>query len=201
LLDVDGVLAHFVQAALDAIQKVEFYDGDDIRFGRTFDPTIVTTWELHDSLPEPERSARDEVYRRMKARGGCLAIPVYDGAKEGFARLREIVDVTILTSPFNGSETWMHEREKWLEQHFGIHHRDIIHADKKFRVHGDVFIDDKPSHLHAWSDYWIGMGRDKTVRPVLWDSPRSADEIIGAGVFRVKSWDELIELLKREFAT
>ena len=140
LLDVDGVLGDFVSAALAHLSEVT---------GVKFDPISVTSWEVFDSIQEPFKSWKGTVYERMKARGGCSSIPVYDGAKEGVARLREIADVTILTSPFNGSATWMHEREKWLEQHFGIHHRDIIHADKKFRVHGDIFVDDKPSHLHA----------------------------------------------------
>lgn len=185
LLDVDGVIADFVSLALGIVHDItgKRYKSDDIR-----------TWEVFDSIPEHERE-KDEVYRRMKSRGGCSAIPVYDGAMEGVARLRGIADVTIVTSPFSGSETWMHERERWLEKHFGIDHRDVIHADKKFRIHGDVFIDDKVAHLHAWSDYWIGMGRDKRVQPVLWDSPRSGSEVVGAGVVRVKNWGEVFELV------
>lgn len=190
LLDVDGVLADFVSGALRVLRDIS---------GDTIDPNTITTWEMFDSIQESHKHYREAVYHDLKGPGGCSSLPVYSGAQEGVARLRELCDVTIVTSPFYGSKTWMHERERWLEQHFGIHHHDIIHADKKFRVHGDVFVDDKPSHLHAWSDYWIGMGRDKRVQPVLWDSLRNTNEVVGAGVARVKNWDELITLLKRGF--
>lgn len=178
LLDVDGVLAGFVESALDILHDIT---------GRRYPPSVVTHWDVFDSIQE--RAHQQVVYQRMKARGGCLSIPVIDGAKEGVARLREIADVTILTSPFNGSETWMHEREKWLEEHFNIDHRDVIHADKKFRVHGDIFIDDKPAHLYAWNQYWDGEEL-----AVLWDSPRSASELVPFR--RVKTWNEVIDLVR-----
>jgi 5'(3')-deoxyribonucleotidase len=219
LLDIDGVVADFVSAALALVQQVEFYDRDEpdgLRFGRAFDPSIIHTWELFDSLPEPERSARDEVYRRMKAPGGCRSIPVYPGSRNGVERLREICDITIVTSPFEGSPTWMHERERWLEEHFDIDRKHIIHATEKHRVHGDVFIDDKLSHLQAWLAYWRdkdplakailwdtprSRGQTWSERITRWDTPRSRGQTWSERITRVSNWDELIVFLKREFAT
>lgn len=183
LVDVDGVLANFTKAALDHLQALT---------GHCVNPEVITSWEVFDSVPEELRGWKDDVYLALKAPGGCSAIPVYEDAQVGMARLSEHAEVTIVTSPFNGSKTWMHEREQWLEKYFGIHHRNVVHADKKFRVHGDFFLDDKPDHVHQWCDYWIGMGRDTKVQPILWDSPRSANDIVGAGVLRAKSWDDVI---------
>jgi 5'(3')-deoxyribonucleotidase len=184
LLDCDGVLADFVSAALDVLHDLT---------GRRYDPSSVTTWEVFDSIPE--REAQEVVYQRMKARGGCLRIPIYESAREGVARLRELADVTVVTSPFSGSETWAHEREKWLHQHFGIEHRDVIHAHKKFRVHGDVFIDDKPEHLAAWVDYWVRSGRDRSVSALLWGTPRTTSESPPLPLRQVDRWSQVIDFI------
>lgn len=181
LLDVDGVLADFTSAALELVFK---------ETGRRYEPNAVTTWEVFDSIPEPFAQAR--VYGLLKGRGGCLGIPIYEGAQDGVARLRELADVTIVTSPFSGSETWMHEREKWLEQHFGIDHHDIIHAKKKSRVHGDIFIDDKPEHIEGWLQYWSARGLE--VMGLLWGTDRT----IGtpSHLTKVTDWETVLQLVR-----
>jgi hypothetical protein len=62
LLDVDGVLADFVQAALDHLHALA---------GHRVDPTIITTWEMFDSVPAPFKSWRGTVYGRLADPGGC----------------------------------------------------------------------------------------------------------------------------------
>jgi 5'(3')-deoxyribonucleotidase len=190
LLDVDGVIANFVQAALNVLHDLS---------GTVIDPNTITTGEVFDSIPEPYRSWKGAVYNDLKGRGGCRSIPVYPGSRNGVERLREICDVTIVTSPFEGSPTWMHERERWLEEHFDIDRKHIIHATEKHRVHGDVFIDDKLSHLQAWLAYW--RDKDPLAKAILWDTPRSRGQTWSERITRVSNWDELIVFLKREFAT
>jgi 5'(3')-deoxyribonucleotidase len=187
LLDVDGVLADFVQAALNVLLA---------ETGVAVNPSTITTWELFDSVPNEYRGWKGEVYSRLADRGGCLGIPVYPGAQEGVARLREIADVTIVTSPFEGSPTWMHERERWLAHHFGIDRKHVIHATEKHRVHGDVFIDDKLAHLHAWSAHWSRLGFE--CHAVLWETPRVStypQEI--ASVKRAKHWGDVCAIVDR----
>lgn len=181
LLDVDGVLADFVGAALGYLHGLT---------GRWYDADTIRTWEVFDSLPPEEQPFKEEVYARLKTRGGCTSIAVYGGAKEGVARLREIADVVVVTSPFGGSETWMHERETWLGEHFGIDRHDVIHASKKARIHGDVFVDDKTSHAVEWVGYWTGG------RAVLWHTPRSADDEAHPRILRARSWDDVIEVVR-----
>ena len=97
LLDVDGVLADFTLAALKLVQLLT---------GRHYEPSDVTTWEIFDSIPEPE--ARHEVYRILKDVGGCASIPVYPEAIDGVRELRKLANIIAVTSHFRGSPTWAH---------------------------------------------------------------------------------------------
>jgi len=153
LLDVDGVLANFIQATLDIVEDVSGvkYSHDDVK-----------TWELFNSLPK-HAHLKTSVYEQLKKPGGCFGIPVYPGAVEGVMRLKEVAHVVILTSPFHGSKTWMSEREEWLEHYFGIPHGDVIHGHHKHLVFGDMLVDDKDDHVGRWSiRHPKGVG-------VLWD--------------------------------
>lgn len=186
LVDCDGVLADFTSAALELVYEVT---------GRRYPPSDVTTWEVFDSIPEP--LAQKEVYRRLKGQGGCLGIPVYPDAKEGIARLREFAHIIVVTSPFKGSETWAHERELWLEQYFGTDIDYVIHARRKERVHGDIFIDDKPEHIDSWLSYWVHSGREPDALALLWETDRTITEKVDARAERVKDWADVYELVQR----
>ena len=182
-LDVDGVLADFAQAALDHVFALS---------GQRRDPSIVRTWEVFDSLPDLLH-LRKETYRRMKAAGGCYAIPVYDGAKEAVAELKELVDITIVTSPFKNAPTWMHEREQWLADHFGIDRDRVIHAGNKEAIHADFFPDDKESHIIGWQRYWRARG--VPVHGYLWHTGRNTNPAPHLEV--VRDWPTLIKLVKQ----
>ena len=185
LLDCDGVIADFTGAALALIRQLT---------GHVYAPEQITTWDIFDSLPKEPRSVRDEVYRRLKAIGGCASIPVYPGAVGGVRRLRKIADVIVVTSPFHGSPTWMHERESWLKWHFDI--TDVHHAKSKARVHGDVFVDDKPAHIEDWARFWVGEGRNPRAVPVLWKTPRMTDPLPTGSALVTSNWAEVIALVR-----
>lgn len=185
LVDVDGVLADFTKAALDLVHQVT---------GRQYKPSDVRTWEVFDSIPEPE--AKKEVYGLLKGRGGCMGIPVYEGAKEEFTKLRELADVVVVTSPFVGSEAWAHERELWLYAHFGIKPKDIIHAHKKERIHGNLFLDDKPEHIKDWLGYWVLSRRDTSCLGIVWETDRTINEPVPIGAHVAKSWDDVRRLVR-----
>lgn len=147
---------------------------------------------MFDSIPH-ELEHRKEVYDRMKGAGGCLAIPVYDGAQDAVRELRSLVDVTIVTSPFPGSPTWMSERERWLAEHFGIDRDNIFHGEKKWLVHGDILLDDKESHVDTWEKYWQKQGQNPL--GLLWHTNRNVAP--AAHVKVVKSWANVIDQVKQ----
>jgi len=185
LLDCDGVIADFTSATLELVHQVT---------GHRYNPNEVVTWEIFDSIPE-RKDAKDEVYGILKDAGGCTSIPLYPDAQEGVRRLREIADIVIVTSPFTGSPTWMHERELWLKHHFGIQH--VIHAKHKERIHGDFFIDDKPSHVKEWLDYWVRSGRDPKVTGMVWKTPRLLNDTVDPLATRVDTWEDVLSVLHR----
>ena len=189
LLDVDGVLADFVSAALTLVHQVT---------GRQHKPSDITTWELFDSLGEP-KEVQDAVYRVLKGRGGCTSIPAYDGAKEAIARLRKVSNIVIVTSPFSGSETWAHERGAWLKTHFDIDAEDVIYAKNKSRIHGDFFVDDKPEHVQDWIDYWTARYHGSAQWApkncgLLWSTDRTIDA--PSHLQRLYGWRDLYNLLE-----
>ncbi len=177
LIDVDGVLADFTTATLEVVHQLT---------GRRYEASSVTTWEVFDSIPEAE--AMSAVYDVIKGEGGCMGIPVYPGAKEGISLIRKRVHLVAVTTPFIGSKTWVHERFKWLEEHFQIRAKDVIFAKNKSRVHGDFFLDDKPEHVEDWISYW-----KMPQRAFLWATDRAIHS--PPGLTKVNSWEELYRLL------
>lgn len=184
LLDCDGVLANFIEATLRILKKhdphIDYKHGD------------VHTWDQFDSFPN-HLPYRDAVYEELKQPGGCATIPVYDGAKEGVAALQEMVDIVILTSPFKGGETWVHERELWLEKHFGISHKKMIHTGLKELVFGDIFVDDKPEHIINWSR------RHPAGHAIVWHQRYNEEheDLHGNHIYRADGWKDLVELVRK----
>lgn len=186
LLDVDGILADFVGRALTILERL---------CGHRYNPDELLTWEVFDGVREAHRRYKDAVYAEMAAAGGCAAIPVYPGAQEGVGRLCAVADVIIVTSPFPHSPTWMYERELWLHQHFDIHAAKIIHARHKYRIEGDIFVDDKHSHVVNWIAARRSMGGRAGI---LWSRPYNDgpnDEY--AQLWRTNSWDNLFRVVER----
>lgn len=181
-LDVDGVLADFAAAVCEHVYTVT---------GRRYNPNVIRTWEVFDSLPEPP-SVQAEVYARLKAEGGCSSIPVIDGAKDAVNQLNEIVDITIVTSPFYGSKTWVYERSRWLHKHFGVSVDHVIHAKRKHAIHADFFLDDKESHVRAWEAYWRAHGHSPV--GLLWHTNRNTDPHPDTKV--VTNWADVIQLVR-----
>jgi 5'(3')-deoxyribonucleotidase len=141
LFDVDGVFGDFITPALAEVTKLTgiVYRHDD-----------VTQWDIMASLGVPDDIAR-QAYDNMRREGFCHAIPVYPGAVEGFAALKDVCNPYIVTAPLGGPH-WAHEREMWLYDHFGIKRKNIISTSAKHKCAGAMLIDDKTSHLVEWQN-------------------------------------------------
>lgn len=174
LVDVDGPLCAFDKAAVTIVNRLtnKSYSVDDIK-----------TWEIFESIELDNPGIKKVVYDEMKARGNILGLEVQPGAKEGIAKLKQVCELVIVTSPFNGSETWVHERNKWLEQHFNIDARDVVHCRKKYHVAGDFLVDDRLENLEQWHR------RFPDGTPLLWGTPGNRND---EGFIRVSTWDEVL---------
>jgi 5'-nucleotidase len=178
LLDVDGVMADFVTAALRTIQEVR---------GLVVPPEQITTWHVHESIPGCHRWW-PEVEQHMFAPGWCEAIPPFPGAREGLASLRQLADVFFVTSPWK-SPTWAYERTRWLRAQMGVEdaHERVVSTQAKHLVAGDVFVDDKPENVAAWAaDHPSGLA-------LLWDQPTNRTSPVRP---RCASWDDLVRAVR-----
>lgn len=170
LLDVDGVLADFLTPSLAIFQRLT---------GHPYTHGDFKTWDIFETIPREHESAYYEV---VNVPGWCRSLPVYEGAQAGVQALKEVADLYIVTSPLSRHPTWTHEREGWLHEHFGIHHRKIVHTSAKYLCIGDVFVDDRPDHIEAWeAEHAGGLG-------LLWDQPYNRGSKAG---FRVLDWNQV----------
>lgn len=186
LLDCDGPMAKFAKAYLRVLEE---------ETGARHTVDEIDRWHIADcdwfKRAAVERGfggakALDKrLHERVVAPGFCSSIEPVDEAVKAVGELSKMAEVFVVTSPWITSPTWMHERTKWVREHFGIPHSHVIHASSKYLVHGDVLVDDKPSHVVEWGEQW-GHGA-----ALLFDMPHNRAD--GAGLRRV-GWPEVLDV-------
>lgn len=178
LLDADGVILNFTAACSRLIADVT---------GVT--DLVHDQWDVcADPRVAPHKKT---VYKRLGERGFCAGIEPYPGARKALARLREMADVHVVTSPWHSSRHWVYERTESLKKHFGFEPHEITHTSAKQRVFGHVLVDDKPENVQAWAQaHPLG-------RVVLWDQLYNRDAAVPAGGIRANNWGDVIAFLKR----
>lgn len=142
LLDVDGVLADFVNAILKA-------SGTDLK------SSDIDDWDLF-SMMKPHH--RERALKALEDKSFWRNLPVMPKAKDQVELFkRNNNKILYVTSPWADEtsgwkcESWGAARAEWLREHFGASYKDmIICYDKKY-VRGDVFIDDRYKNILEWS--------------------------------------------------
>ncbi len=179
-LGCDGVLADVVSGILRVVEEVT---------GRRHDPAEVTELDFARALGLSAREA-SEVRRTIEERRGFVtALAPYPLARQGVRRLRELGEVSCVTSPWRSSPWWRAERDSWLALHFGI---DVVHhAEDKSTCSADVFVDDCSEHVRAWSAAWPSRVA------VLWRTPHNAAEAVPDGAHSINSWEGLHHVARR----
>lgn len=147
LLDVDGVLADFIGHLIAQCESS----------GTPMPPREDWTFYWDTCLTHEQRSAAyrlldDQLLRPSTGAEFCRTLPVIEGAQEAVAFLSQIGKVYIVTATWRACAGWEKARRDWLKEHFGIHPRDVISTSEKHLVRGDLFIDDKPNQVSAWSE-------------------------------------------------
>lgn len=177
LLDVDGVLANFIQATLNSLVQL---GGPEVHH------EDIKTWNMFSSLPS---GWEDGLLAEWHRSGWCRDIPLYAGAQEGVMKVREHAKVLFVTTAMEEAPHWMWEREQWLRDHFNAGPRDVVFTAAKYAIGGDLFADDKTANVIEWATEY------PTKIAVLWDSPTNRKDILPPNVHRVTSWDGLLDLL------
>lgn len=177
LMDVDGVCGFHTRHIADSLGGLAVLEPED-----------VVQWDLFSLLPS---SANDHLQKHMADPGWWASMPVYPGAEEGVAKIREYADVVFVSSPWLPCLGWEAARRDWLKQ-FGAKPEDIIFGSRKERIRGDVLIDDKIETVIAWARMQ-GLGYSR--RAVLFDAPYNRDVRDQTGytwVTRVEGWTDLL---------
>ena len=173
-LDVDGILADFLEGALDAIHHVT---------GRHYHSQEVSQWcpWLQFKLQPEETEA---VFDLIGTPGFCESLQLLPGAREGVDSLRKVANIVVVTSPWLSSPTWAFERTAWLKRHFGFTENQIVHTSAKQYISADVFVDDHATNVRAWAATNSGI-------PLMWDCTHNRR----IDLPRVTGWDQLIKIV------
>ena len=179
LLDVDGVIADFVGAALSYLQE---------RHGISIPREQIQTMDMFESLPVEVSKLLEKEFDRP---GYALSIPAYPGAIQGISLLDEIADVYYVTAPYH-SATWAHDRIEWLAKQLGksskVMKNYVVSTKTKFLVAGDYLVDDHPLNVRDWQHHHqLGFG-------FVWHAPYNRE--LELQLPRVDSWEELVRHVK-----
>jgi 5'-nucleotidase len=182
LCDVDGIIADFMSANLDAIRAVT---------GRVYTVDQVTGWDVRAALGLTQHEWSAVVDHYITAEGYVTAMKPYPGAVDAVKFLAGMHDVYFVTTPWHGAKTWTHERTAWLIHHFGDYQgRRVIHTAHKKLIEGDIMLDDRPKNCYDWTaEHWSETA-------LLFDRPWNADATETDGVMRVCGWDEALEAVE-----
>ena len=137
-LDSDGVLSDFYGSVLDALRELGL---QPVNYGQ------LTYYDLSLSLGEKHADIIRETLRDPSFWVGLSELP---GVHAAYHRLAAIADVFIVTSPYTLCTSWEFARRSWLKR-FSVADHQVIVTQTKHVVQADVFIDDHPGHVQAWS--------------------------------------------------
>ena len=174
LVDVDGVLCDFIGGVLDIVETVT---------GKRRQREEIDQFDFVAALglnPNDARVLKSIIDMRRKF---CARLSPFPGAFDGIAKLVDLADIHIVTSPWNSNETWTSEREWWLNHHFAIPHRLVTHTSAKHLIAGDWLVDDKTETCERW------QAAHPNGVAVQWITPHNRKD--GWTGRATNSWDEL----------
>jgi 5'(3')-deoxyribonucleotidase len=181
-VDVDGVLADFLTPSLQVASDM---------LGKAVTPQHMSSYDLEQLLPKHRIG---EFWERMGAPGICRNLTPYPGAIEGVGALRLVADVFVITSYLYGAKQWVHDRDGWIMEHFGIPKNRMVHTHAKHVFSAKMLIDDKPENVEEWAMEHHGG------TPVLWEQPYNVatalDSRVSYRVVRTDKWAHVIDIVK-----
>jgi 5'(3')-deoxyribonucleotidase len=209
LIDCDGVLADFTSMFQDIVKE---------KFGIAARASDGKNWD-HFDYPEV-RDIKEEVWKYLLSTPGLIrGLKKFPYTDELLSRLRAIGKVICVTSVVSLEDSqweeiheeankeydipklfiphggyYPSERVSWLRTEAGFSRTETMLVYEKYRVEGDIFIDDKPSNVVQWADRWFKHGGV----PVLWSTPDRRFPIEDTRIFQTSSVDELFDHLRYE---
>jgi 5'(3')-deoxyribonucleotidase len=179
LLDCDCVMADLIRECLDVLEE---HTGE-----RYLNESVSNAWDISTSVGHPELT--HIVRKTIDEPGFCLRLRPVPGSVDAVETLKKYGELYVLTAPNYRSQTWVPERLRWLQEHFGIHENDVVFGMKKHIVRGDVLIDDSAKHIQRWAKKNPdGLG-------VIWSGnmgQKVGDNEMSSNVVECFTWDEVI---------
>lgn len=180
LVDVDGVLANYPEAAARVLSRES---------GKVIRAEDIRTFDVLQTIPN-DVTLHAMCKRKFVQTGFCESIPVYEGAAEAIEKLRSEHDVYFVTAPLVTSRAWLPERLEWLVKYFNADPERVVFASHKHIVSGDVLIEDNPENVTEW------LNHNPNGLALLWDRPYNTN--VAIKTTRVSSWGEIFEAMNRE---
>lgn len=143
LVDMDGVLADFDRAIVDALSSTH---------RELLSAARRTEFYLGIAYPQCAEAIRAVI----AAAGFFTALPLVAHAHEGWERIRDVgFTPRVCSAPAPDHGTCVDEKRAWLAEHFGSDAAEqAIMDDDKYLYDGVALIDDLPairgSHLARW---------------------------------------------------
>lgn len=136
LCDIDGVMADCLKHWINLLNR---YHNEGLIH------SDITEWDVH---PFCKNATPQQVYGFLNEPGFFLHLDPIPGAVETVQKFiadgHEVVFVTACTHGHKDKRTW-------LQRHLpDFDLKNLIFAERKELVHGDVLIDDRPLNLRAW---------------------------------------------------
>jgi len=179
LLDVDGVLADFIEHYLEIVNEC---------FDTEHAASAITSYDVDECLGLSE-DERHTVNREILNLDFARNLSVLPGAVAGFRKLATVCTPVFCTSVLKSNYTWTYDRSAWLDEHLGDGWgREVIYTKLKHLSRGRMFVDDMPYHVEKWMK-WNPEGIG-----VLWKQPYNKNHC-PEGAVLTNDWDVLKGLM------
>lgn len=178
LLDCDGVLADFMRGAFNLIEQ---------HTGVRHTVDEVVEFDMFKALGVPH--LMNELKKAVTDSAWCWNLDPIPGARRFIDELRSIGRVVVTTAPLS-VDGWVDQRIAWLASEMDVARRDIIFADDKTIVTGDVLIDDRAENVFAWAE------ANPRSHAILLDMPYNRNVFLPQNASRAMSFADALDLVR-----
>ena len=172
LLDLDGVVADLVPTLLE---QYNYLTSENVPLSAI--KSNKTAKHVGDAFL---------CRRLLESVGFIRSLPPVDGAIEAIDRLHHDGHDIVFVSNGTNCPTSGHEKRDWLKFHFSkvwTGYVPLILTSDKWRVRGDVLLDDDPKNLDA--------ARLHPTKGLIFHATYNADVVLD-GIERIYGWDHFL---------
>jgi len=172
LLDMDGVIANFTKRILEHYNHLT---NEGVKI------SDLKTYKTSKYVGDPY------LLRKIKDSPGFIRyLEPIDGAIDGVRSLKKDGHDICFVSNATNCPTAGHEKREWLKYYFGVlwQYPPLVLTKQKYRVRGDVLIDDDPNNLKHLEAETKGL---------LFSQPYNASV---TGYERIYDWSHVLEWVR-----